>query len=171
MLLSIWRLVLSLVLHLPAVVILCAFSSAAFTVWLWVSLVIYHHIVQLVLSPPPHYSFGPFHNPLRLIMITYLWPWYEALVGSVIIEWGIPRLSLVSVLMYCATVYFVRTAIMCSAVAKCLSVTTVCIVFINGELLHEEWKRQSVYPNPHLPPVSIPCHVCVCVMVELSFPP
>ena len=84
---------------------------------------------------------------------------------------GNTKISLVSVLMYCPTVYFVHTAIMCLAVVKFLSITTVCIVFTDEELLHEERKRQSTYPNPHQPPVNIPCHFFVCVMLKLSFPP
>ena len=73
--------------------------------------------------------------------------------------------------MYCPTVYFIHTAIMCLAVVKFLSITTVCIVFTDEELLCEERKRQSMYLNPHLPPVNIPCHFFVCVMLKLSSPP
>ena len=39
--------------------------------------------------------------------------------------------------------YLVHTAIMCSEAVKFLSITIACIVLTDGELLHEEWKRQS----------------------------
>ena len=46
----------------------------------------------------------------------------------------------IKLLLYCASVCFVYTAIMCSTMMK---ITIICIYMIDKGLSHEEWNRQS----------------------------
>ena len=48
--------------------------------------------------------------------------------------------DLTKLLLYCDSVCFVYTAIMCSIVMK---ITIICIYMIDGVLSHEQWNRQS----------------------------
>ena len=80
-----------------------------------------------------------------------------------------------------ATVCFVHTAIMGSAVAKLLSLVIVCIVIVEGGLCREVGRRQSGEPNTSecydrvVHHINVPCkvvhgkHVTI-IMQHRSFP-